>query len=295
MASNGLKFWKYHGIGNDFVLIDARELKGIDWPALSTQMCDRHFGVGADGLLLLRPSEVASYTMGMYNPDGSEAQMCGNGIRGFAKHLVDHALVLGDEMTVETGAGVLGLRLNNDRHGKTSVTVGMGKPITAGRRIPVESDRDPVLQETIEGDFGSLSVTCVSMGNPHAVHFVEHDPEQYDLAAIGPRVENHPFFPERVNYEIAQVLDRTRIKMRVWERGAGLTLACGTGACATLVAARLEGRVDAKATVGLPGGDLAVHWDGDQVWMTGPAELVFVGEWSATVPTREVVESTVER
>ena len=134
MASNGLKFWKYHGIGNDFVLIDARELKGIDWPALSTQMCDRHFGVGADGLLLLRPSEVASYTMGMYNPDGSEAQMCGNGIRGFAKHLVDHALVLGDEMTVETGAGVLGLRLHNDRNGATSVTVGMGKPITAGRR-----------------------------------------------------------------------------------------------------------------------------------------------------------------
>ena len=294
MASEALKFWKYHGIGNDFVLIDARDLDCVDWPALSARMCDRHFGVGADGLLLLRPSEVASYAMEMYNPDGSEAQMCGNGIRGFAKHLVDHALVSGDEMTVETGAGVLGLRLHHARNGRTNVTVGMGKPITAGRRIPVESDRDPVLQETIEGDFGSLGVTCVSMGNPHAVHFVEHDPEEYDLVGIGPQVENHPFFPERVNYEVAQVLDRTRIKMRVWERGAGITLACGTGACATLVAARLEGRVDSKATVGLPGGDLLVHWEGDQVWMTGPAELVFVGEWSSPIPTPEAVESAVE-
>ena len=294
MAGEALKFWKYHGIGNDFVLIDARELESVDWPALSTQMCDRHFGVGADGLLLLRPSEVASYAMGMYNPDGSEAQMCGNGIRGFAKHLVDHAFVAGDEMTVETGAGVLGLRLHHDGNGRTNVTVGMGQPITAGREIPVDSDRDPVMQETIHGDFGSLNVTCVSMGNPHAVHFVEHDPEDYDLVGIGPRVEHHPFFPERVNYEVAQVLDRTRINMRVWERGAGITLACGTGACATLVAARLEGRVDAKATVGLPGGDLLVHWEDDQVWMTGPAELVFVGEWSSPIPTREAVETAVE-
>ncbi len=294
MASKALKFWKYHGIGNDFVLIDARELNDIDWPALSTQMCDRHFGVGADGLLLLLPSEAAPFSMGMYNPDGSEAQMCGNGIRGFAKHLVDQSLVSGDEMTVETGAGVLGLRLQHDRDGRTDVTVGMGEPITAGRRIPVDSDRDPVLRETIEGEFGSLSLTCVSMGNPHAVHFIDRDPEGYDLVNIGPQVENHPFFPERVNFEVAQVLDRTRIKMRVWERGAGLTLACGTGACATLVAARLEGLVDSKATIGLPGGDLLVHWDDGQVWMTGPAELVFVGEWSAPIPTREPVGSAFE-
>ena len=294
MASKALKFWKYHGIGNDFVLIDARELNDVDWPALSAQMCDRHFGVGADGLLLLRQSEAAPYAMGMYNPDGSEAQMCGNGIRGFAKHLVDHSLVSGNEMAVETGAGVLGLRLHHDRDGRTSVTVGMGEPITAGRRIPVDSDRDPVLRESIDGEFGSLSLTCVSMGNPHAVHFIDHDPEEYDLVNIGPQVENHPFFPERVNFEVAQVLDRTTVKMRVWERGAGLTLACGTGACATLAAARLEGLVDSKATIGLPGGDLLVRWDDEQVWMTGPAELVFVGEWSSPIPTREAVGSAIE-
>ncbi len=279
MTNSALPFWKYHGIGNDFVLIDARRLDGIAWSALSQQMCDRHLGIGADGLLLVRLTDAADYRMEMYNPDGSESEMCGNGIRCFAKHLVDCGLISGDEMTVETGAGVKTLRLFKDGQGKTMVTVGMGKPILAGRRIPVDSDREPVVAERIEGGFGALSVTCVSTGNPHAVHFLAHDPDQFKLETIGPLVERHTFFPRRVNFEIAQVLDRNHIKLRVWERGAGLTLACGTGACATLVAARLEGRVDSNATISLPGGDLLVEWADDEVWMTGPAELVFVGQW----------------
>ena len=293
MIDSPLPFWKYHGIGNDFVLIDARHINRIDWSALSRQMCDRRLGIGADGLLLVRQTSAADYRMEMYNPDGSESEMCGNGIRCFAKHLVDQRLVNRNEMSVETGAGVRTLRLFKDGQGQTMVTVGMGKPILAGRRIPVDSDQEPVIGEMIEGSFGALSVTCVSMGNPHAVHFLEHDPDQFKLETIGPMVERHAFFPRRVNFEIAQVLDRKHIKLRAWERGAGLTLACGTGACATLVAARLEGRVDSKATISLPGGDLLVEWADDEVWMTGPAELVFVGQWLAQRPALAKIESTV--
>lgn len=279
-----MRFAKMHGIGNDFVMVDARTVDA-DWSSLAAEMCDRHMGIGADGLILVLPSDRADAKMRMFNPDGSESEMCGNGIRTFAKFVVDDNLmpVNGDSLTVETLAGDLELRVHTNGSGVESVTVDMGKPRLVPADIPVDATLatgDKVIAYPLEVDEKTIPVTCVSMGNPHAVTFID-DVASYPLDVIGPKVENHPFFPRRVNFEIARVVDRTHIKLRVWERGAGLTLACGTGACATVVAARLHGLVDPEVEVMLPGGPLVIRWEGEghPVQMRGPAAFVYAGDW----------------
>ncbi len=271
-----------HGAGNDFVLIDGRDGREADWPRLAREMGDRHFGVGADGLLLVRRSNRADFRMEMWNPDGSQAEMCGNGIRCFARYLLDGAAAGRNELTVETGAGVLTIR---PRGSNEWLQVGMGPPILNGPDIPVGSTDNPVLDLPLPGlDF---SVTCVSMGNPHAVRFVP-DAWQVDLQQLGPLVERHALFPSRVNFHLCQIVSRSDAILRSWERGAGLTLACGTGAAATAVAARLQGYTDEVVTMRVPGGQLELAWDGEgEVFMTGPAVYVFKGEWRvAALPVK---------
>jgi len=269
-----MEFLKMQGAGNDFVLIDGRDGPQADWPELARRMCDRHLGIGADGLLLVRPSEAADARMLMWNPDGSESEMCGNGIRCFARYLLDgHARGRGS-LRVETGAGVLTVTA---RGSSEWLQASLGRPILNGRDIPVAADANPVLDLALP-ELG-VTVTCVSMGNPHAVQFVE-DAQAVDLTGLGPRVEHHRLFPERVNFHVCQVVSRERLMVRSWERGAGLTLACGTGAGACCVAARLKGLTGDVVRVQLPGGELELAWDGaGEVLMTGPAEYVFAGRW----------------
>jgi diaminopimelate epimerase len=277
-----IPFRKGHGAGNDFVLVDARAASR-DWARLARAMCDRHFGVGADGLLLVEDSGAADYRMRMFNPDGSEAEMCGNGIRFFAKYLFDEGLVAsGDRVSVETLAGVQRLQVFREGGRVARVRVGMGAPRFRPEEVPVagtlNGKRAVERHLSVEGT--ELDVTCVSMGNPHAVAFIDAPVEEFPLERIGPRVEHLPDFPARTNFEIVNVIDRSRLRMRVWERGAGLTLACGTGACAVMAAARVHDLVEPRAEIALPGGTLEIEWDGEgEVWMTGPAETVFAGEW----------------
>ena len=274
-----MEFYKAHGIGNDFVLIDARTTADRDWPELARAMCDRHFGVGADGILLVLNSATADFRMRMLNPDGSEAEMCGNGIRCFARYVYENVAPKA-ELRVETGAGVLPLTLRVRDGVVEAVTVNMGAPHFTPRDIPVVLDHSPVVDHPLDVGGMTLRLTCVSMGNPHAVAFVEEDVESFPLAEIGPLVERHPLFPRRVNFEVCRVLGRGELDVRVWERGAGLTLACGTGASAVTVAARLKGLTDERIRLRLPGGTLEMSWDGQgDVFMTGPAEFVFRGEW----------------
>ncbi|MBI2939986.1 MAG: diaminopimelate epimerase [Chloroflexi bacterium] len=286
-----MQFTKMHGTGNDFVLIDARDAnrngEPRDWAAFARWACDRHFGVGGDGILLIRESSAADFRMQMINPDGSEAEMCGNGIRCFGKYLFERGLTGRRDLTVETGAGIKRLEMRGDGNRVAAVHVRMGVPILNGRAIPVALDREPVLDHplTVEGSlFGrQLAVTCVSMGNPHAVAFLEGPVAEFPLETLGPRVERHELFPRRVNLEVARLVGTSEsgvpvIEARVWERGAGLTLACGTGACAVAVAAKLRGLIDQRAIVHLPGGPLDLAWDGQgEVSLTGPAEFVFDG------------------
>ncbi|MCS6801955.1 MAG: diaminopimelate epimerase [Chloroflexota bacterium] len=277
-----MRFAKMHGIGNDFVMVDARAVDA-DWPALAKAICDRHYGVGADGLILVLPSERADLRMRIFNPDGSEAEMCGNGIRCYTKFVLEEGLVPPrDELTVETGAGVLTVMAHRRDGVVEAVSVDMGPPRLDPAEIPVDTTRladARVVDYPLVVDGETLPVTCVSMGNPHAVTFVEQDLSAVPLETLGPKVERHPFFPQRVNFEVARVRDRRRLDVRVWERGAGLTLACGTGACAAVVAARLHGLVDEEVDVRLPGGALVIRWDGGSVQMRGPAAFVFRGEW----------------
>ena len=262
------------GTGNDFVLVDGRGTQA-DWAALAPGLCDRHFGVGSDGLLVMQESDRAPVRMAMYNPDGSEAEMCGNGLRTFVKYAVERGGVPapGGRLDVETGAGVLRTTFAGRNGAIERVRIDMGAPILR----PV---RDLALR--IGGE--DVAVTCVSMGNPHAVHFTDIPVDEYPLARMGPLVEHDAHFPKRVNFEIVNVLAPDHLRMRVWERGAGETLGCGTGACAVLVAARLHGLAQPAAMVSLPGGDLSIAWDGDDthhgsVFLEGPAEYVFVGRW----------------
>jgi diaminopimelate epimerase len=266
-----MKFVKVHGTGNDFVLL---ELLGRerDWSALAVAMCDRHFGVGADGILLVLPSEHADVRMRMFNPDGSEAEMCGNGIRCVAKYSVERGLAALQDgiLKIETAAGVL-----------TAQVTSMGVPRFAPAEIPVAVEEEPPIKD-LPLDVGrrSVMVTCVSMGNPHAVHFSSESVAGYLLEGIGPVVENHELFPNRVDFEVAHVLSRDLIEARVWERGAGPTLACGSGAAAIMVAARLHDLVGEKIDIRFPGGTLALEWDGQgEVYLSGPAVEVFEGEW----------------
>ncbi len=275
-----LEFQKYQGLGNDFILVDARP---FDQPQLSpsqaVQLCDRHFGIGADGVIFLLPGQAgADYTMRIFNSDGSEPEMCGNGIRCLAKFIQTLTGAAGQTVryTIHTLAGLMVPEVQADGQ----VKVNMGAPKLLAAEIPTTlaaADNKVVSTELIVAE-QPWSVTCVSMGNPHCITFVE-DVAALDLSRLGPLFEHHAAFPQRTNTEFIEVVRRDYLKMRVWERGAGITLACGTGACAALVAAVLTGRAESVATVKLPGGPLQIAWEGleQSVWMTGPAELVFSG------------------
>lgn len=267
-----LPFTKMHGLGNDFVVVDCRTADPGGWEDLSQRLADRRFGVGCDQVLLVYPSEVADFRMDIYNADGSRVEMCGNGVRCFAKYLRDKGLTSAGSLRVETLAGVVVPRFAGDL-----VEVDMGEPVLEGRRIPVDAD-GPVKELALPLREGDLKVTCVSMGNPHAVAFVD-DAAGYLLDRVGPEVEHHPFFPRRTNVEFVQVLDSGRVRMRVWERGSGVTMACGTGACAAAVASHWTGRTGRDVEVVLDGGSLRVRWDEatNRVFMTGPAATVFEG------------------
>jgi diaminopimelate epimerase len=271
-----LEFTKLHGTANDFVYVDARRGLPGDPARLAPRLCDRHRGVGADGLILLLPSEIADCRMRIFNADGSTAEMCGNGIRGFAKFVLDSGLLAANPLHVETDAGVKALRAELADGRVARVAVDMGTPEWSGRRIPVDADGD-VIERPLEVAGRVWPVTCVSMGNPHCVVFVD-DVASLPLAEIGPRFERHPFFPKRVNTEFIRVVGPTRLEMRVWERGAGETMACGTGACAAAVAAARTGRAERRSIVALPGGELEIEWRADDhVVMTGDAVEVFSG------------------
>ncbi|MCE5343126.1 MAG: diaminopimelate epimerase [Eubacteriales bacterium] len=277
-----LHFTKMHGIGNDYVYINAfSEALPDDLPSLAVRMSRRRFGCGSDGLILIMPSDKADFRMQMYNSDGSEGEMCGNGIRCVAAYCHDRGLTDRTGITVETGAGIKTLSLTLDEKGRTqSVRVDMGAPETDGLKIPSIFVGDPVVMQPLTALGETWPATLVSMGNPHAVLFVP-DPAVAPVTTVGPVLECHPAFPRKCNVEFARVQDRTHIQMRVWERGSGETLACGTGACAVTVACILNGLVDRKAEVSLPGGKLIVEWnekDG-HVYMSGPAAFVYDGVW----------------
>lgn len=281
-----MQFVKMQGAGNDFVLVEATGDER-DWPRLAMAICDRHYGIGADGLLLVMPSRLADVRMRVLNPDGSEAEMCGNGVRCLAKYAVEKGLAKPSDgrFAIETAAGVVSVEVSGEGGKVDEVRVGMGVPRLAPEEIPVLSDgQAPLVNLPLEVDRGStreiIPVTCVSMGNPHAVQLVNSPVAGYPLEDIGPRVATHPLFPRGVNFEVARVIDRKHVEARVWERGAGLTLACGSGACALMVAARLQGLVDDVVDITLPGGTLRLEWDGKGiVYLTGPAATVFSGEW----------------
>ena len=279
-----MRFTKMHGVGNDYVYIDAREQKR-DWPALSVAMSDRHLGIGSDGLILALPSEKADLRMRMFNADGSEGEMCGNGIRCLVRFAFDNGIVSAEKspVRVETMAGVLDVTpLGDDGDGMTAARVLMGAPRLIPAEIPVAIEgMDVVIDQPLEVAGRKFRMTCVSMGNPHAVVFMDEPVDDFPLTEIGPMVEHHPLFPARVNFEIVNVLDGGKtLKTRVWERGSGITMACGTGACAVQVAARLNGLAGDRATVALPGGDLTVEWPGEgEVILEGPVATVFDGEW----------------
>lgn len=285
-----MKFTKMHGTGNDFVVVDGRNLQA-DWPSLARAMSDRHFGVGSDGLLVVATSEVAPVRMRMFNPDGSEAEMCGNGIRCFAKYVLEQRIVQPNgPLSVETGAGVLTVHPRWEKGRVRGARVAMGQPQLRPEDVPVnlppaahdQGKRvgEAVLDFPVEVDGHHLLLTFVSMGNPHAVAFISEPVEQFPLEIVGPQMEHHSMFPNRTNFEVVNVFDSGRVKARVWERGAGLTLACGSGACALAVAARLHDYSGDQIEVELPGGTLTITWDGrGEVYLEGPAEEVFQGEW----------------
>jgi diaminopimelate epimerase len=275
-----MKFTKMQGCGNDYVYVDCTKEQLDHIPETAIKISDRHFGVGSDGLILIKQSETADFMMDMYNNDGSRGKMCGNGIRCVAKYVYDNGLTDKKHLTIETLSGIKELDLTVEDGKVTWVTVDMGAPITKASLIPVISEKELLIKEPIIIEDTQYEITCVSMGNPHAVVFVE-DTDELKLETIGPSFEHHEMFPERVNTEFIQILDRGQIKMRVWERGSGETLACGTGACASVVACILNGYTDHEVTVSLLGGDLKIRYDEKQntVFMTGPAVKVFDGEF----------------
>ncbi len=277
-----LTFTKMEGLGNDFIMIDGRK-QGVEkissYKELAIKLCDRRFGIGGDGLIVVQQSSLCDLKFRIFNSDGSEAQMCGNGMRCLARYVYESGMIEKQEFTVETLAGTIVPRLNLDDNGKIlSVTVDMGKPVLEAEKIPFRPTQPGALVQTIETLKGPVSVTAVSMGNPHAVIFVD-DASAAPVFETGPVVETHPAFPEKTNVEFIQVLSDTELRMRVWERGAGVTLACGTGACASVVAAVLNGKTKRSVTVHLDGGDLSITWDdaSGHVFKTGPARIVFKG------------------
>jgi diaminopimelate epimerase len=276
-----MHFVKMEGCGNDYIYVDCFcQPMPHDPAGLSRAISDRHFGVGGDGLILICPSDKADARMRMFNADGSESEMCGNGVRCVAKFVHDHGLVRKPTLRVETGRGVLTLELEVAGGAVRQVRVDMGEPILAAAQIPTTLPGDPPQDVPLEVGGQALRVTCVSMGNPHCVTFVDEITDAQVLG-LGPQVEKHPAFPRRVNAEFVRVNRPDDVTMRVWERGSGETLACGTGACAVAVAGVLTGRTQRRVTAHLPGGDLRLHWSeaDNHVYMTGPAVEVFSGDW----------------
>jgi len=277
-----MRFTKLQGTGNDFIVIDARDIER-DWERLAIEICDRHVGAGADGILLLRDSNEADLRMVLYNSDGSEAEMSGNGMRCFVKYAVDRGLATPRDglVRVETGAALLSTAATMRGGRVDSVRVGMGRPRFAPQDVPVAIEaKPPIIDYPLEVEGQTLAVTCLSMGNPHAVHLIDTPVERFPLEALGPKVEHHPLFPRRVNFGVARVLDRERMEARVWERGAGETLACGTGVSAAVVAARLHGLVSDRVEMRQSGGLVTLDWDGEgEVYLTGPVVEVYSGDW----------------
>lgn len=276
-----MKFTKLHGCGNGYIYVNLFE-ESLENPAeMAIKVSDHHFGIGSDGLITIGPSEIADFTMHIYNADGSEAEMCGNGVRCVGKYVYDHGLTDQTVVKVETGAGIMVLELNVENGKVATVRVDMGEPIFEPEKIPVEADENPVLMEPIMVGDKEWKMTCVSMGNPHAVVFVD-DVKEFPLETYGPLFENHDRFPNRTNTEFVKVVSPTEAYMRVWERGSAETWACGTGTCATVVACILNGFTERKVLVHLLGGDLVIEWDEEtnHVFMTGPATEVFSGEYN---------------
>ena len=274
-----MKFTKMHGIGNDYVYVNCFK-ETVEHPSeAAIKVSDRHFGIGSDGLILIKPSEVADGKMEMYNADGSQGAMCGNGIRCVAKYMYDYGITDKTSISVETKSGIKYLDLTIKDGKVDTVKVNMGTPILKAVDIPVRSEKEQVINEPVMVDGKEWKITCVSMGNPHAITYID-DVKNLEIEKIGPKFENHEIFPDRVNTEFVHVIDRNTVEMRVWERGSGETLACGTGACAVAVSSILNGLTEEEVTVKLLGGDLKIFWDRteNKVYMTGSATTVFDGE-----------------
>lgn len=277
----GLRFTKMQGAGNDYIYMNGID-QVIDTPSeLAIQLSNRHFGIGSDGLVIIHPSEIADFRMQMFNSDGSEAEMCGNATRCVGKYVFDNGLTAQREITLETKAGIKYISLLDGDEKARRVTVDMGEPILDPELIPVNIDEQPVLNYPLDIDGKIWKISCVSMGNPHAVVFAEGI-KDFDLPVLGPKFEKHPVFPRKTNTEFIEVMDRNTLNMRVWERGAGETLACGTGACAAAVAAILNDYCDRNIVIHLLGGDLEIEWreSNNHVYMTGEAVTVFEGKLS---------------
>lgn len=284
-----IDFTKLQATGNDFILIDARNFN-LNWNKLAQDMCNRHFGIGADGLILLLNSDYANFEMRIINSDGSEAQVCGNGLRCFAKYVIDHGLCQGTELTISTLAGMKSIKVSLSEGKVNRAIVNMGKPIFKAEAVPLDIrelenrgiavDTNPILDYALHLPGYDLALSFVSMGNPHAVAFWSGSLRDFPLAEVGPQIEYHALFPERTNFEIANVVNKNCLEVRVWERGAGETLACGSGACATAVISYLKGYINNVVDIMLPGGDLTISWDGiGDVFLNGPVAEVFYGKW----------------
>lgn len=276
-----MRFTKMHGCGNDYVYFDCTEQSIADESAAAIALSDRHFGVGGDGIILIKKGTAADFEMVMYNADGSRGAMCGNGIRCVAKYVYDNGLTDRTSISIESMGAVKYIDVTAEQGKVVSARVDMGKPILTAKDIPVLCGGERAVNVPITVDGKAYKMTCVSMGNPHAVIFINESPKTFPLEKVGPLFEKHSAFPDRTNTEFIRVLDRQNLEMRVWERGSGETLACGTGACASAVAAMLNGLCEREVTVHLLGGDLKIEWSGDEndsVFMTGPATTVFTGE-----------------
>ncbi len=293
MITNGnkmqIKFTKMHGLGNDYIFINCfeQDLGSIDLKKLATKMSSRHFGIGSDGIILIMPkeSEENDFRYRIFNSDGSEAEMCGNGIRCASKYVYDHKLTKKTKLCFETKAGIIKPELIIENNTVKDIRVDMGEPVLERKKIPMKGPAGPVIDENIDINNKTLKITCVSMGNPHCIIFT-HNTEFEGFKELGKAIETHESFPNKTNVEFVQVLNRNEIKMRVWERGAGETLACGTGACASAVACILNKKTERQLTVRLKGGDLKIEWDkeSNHVFMTGPAVETFSGKFQLPDP-----------
>lgn len=276
-----MRFTKMQGLGNDYVYVNCVDKKLENASEIAVRVSDRHFGIGSDGLILINSSDVADFEMEMYNADGSRGEMCGNGIRCVGKYVYDYGLTDKTQVSIETLAGIKYLDLTVEDGKVRRVRVNMGSPILKPEGIPIALEGESVIDVPITVDGKEYRMTGVGMGNPHTVVFLD-DVDGLEIESVGPLFENHTYFPNRVNTEFVKVIDRKHVQMRVWERGSGETLACGTGACAVAVACILNGLTEDEVTVTLLGGDLQIRWDKNEniVYMTGPAEVVFDGEWN---------------